>query len=91
MASAYNLLAAQISMAIIRHPAPAAAGVLEIKSLETHAAGEVLRSIPGGRPELRGADLLERCGFMQGIVNRAGESRFISGAHDPLGCGILVA
>ena len=78
-------------MAITRHPAPAAAGVLEIKSLKTHAAGEVLRIFPGGRPELRGADLLERCGFMQGIVNRAGESRFISGAHDPLGRGILVA
>ena len=65
--------------------------MLEIKSLKTHAAGEVLRIFPGGRPELRGADLLERCGFMQGIVNRVDESRFISGAHDPLGRGILVA
>ncbi|MDA0699282.1 MAG: hypothetical protein O3B16_05515 [Chloroflexi bacterium] len=76
-------------MAITRHPAPA--GVLEIKSLETHAAGEVLRSIPGGLPELPGADLLEWRGFVQGIVNRAGGSRFIIGAHDPLGRGILVA
>ena len=64
--------------------------MLKIKSLETHAAGEVLRIIPGGRPELRGADPLERSGFVQRIVNRAGESRFISGAHDPLGRGILL-
>ncbi|MQC25195.1 MAG: hypothetical protein DWG81_04540 [Chloroflexi bacterium] len=91
MASAYNLLAAQISMAITRHPAPAAAGMLANKSLKTHAAGEVLRISPGGWTELRGAALLERCGFVQGIVNRAGGSRFIIGAHDPLGRGILVA
>ncbi|MDA1217700.1 MAG: hypothetical protein O3B38_05865 [Chloroflexi bacterium] len=77
-------------MAITRHPAPAAAGMLEIKSLKTHAAGEVLRSIPGGLPELPGAELLEWRGFVQGIVNRAGGSRFIIGAHDPLGRGILL-
>ena len=65
--------------------------MLEIKSLKTHAAGEVLRIILGGRPELRGADPLERSGFVQRIVNRAGGSRFISGAHDPLGRGILFA
>ena len=91
MASAYNLLLAQISMAITRHPAPAAAGVLEIQSLTTHAAGEVLRSIPGGLPELPGAELMEWRGFVQGIVNRAGGSGFIIGAHDPLGRGISVA
>ena len=77
-------------MAITRHPAPATAGVLEIKSLETHAAGEVLRIIPIGLPELPGAVLLEWRGFVQGIVNRAGGSRFIIGAHDPLGRGILL-
>ena len=65
--------------------------MLKIKSLETHAAGEVLRIIPGCRPKLPNADLLDRRGFVQGIVNRAGGSRFIIGAHDPLGRGILVA
>ena len=65
--------------------------MLEIKSLKTHAAGEVLRSILGCLPELPNADLLDRRGFVQGIVHRAGGSRFISGAHDPLGRGILVA
>ena len=64
--------------------------MIKIKSLKTHAAGEELRSIPGGRPELRGADPLEWSGFVQRMVNRAVGSRFISGAHDPLGRGILL-
>ncbi len=78
-------------MAKNRHPAPAAAGVPEIKFFETHAAGAMLRVITKGVPEIRNANSLEQRRFMPDQQSRAGESRFINGAHDWRDCGISAA
>ncbi len=78
-------------MAINRHSAPAVAGVPEIKSFETHAASAILGVITEGGPEIRIANILEQRRFMPDQPSRAGESRFINGAHDWRVCGISAA
>jgi proline racemase len=40
-------------------------GATVITTLDTHAAGEPLRIITGGLPELQGATILERRRYMQ--------------------------
>ncbi len=42
-----------------------AAGALAIRTLDAHAAGEPLRIITGGLPELPGATMLERRRYMR--------------------------
>jgi trans-L-3-hydroxyproline dehydratase len=47
------------------HRRDVSAGALTLTTLDTHAAGEPLRIVTGGLPELRGATILERRRYMR--------------------------
>ena len=44
---------------------PYTEGSLTLTTIDAHAAGELLRIITGGLPELQGATILERRHYMQ--------------------------
>jgi len=66
----------------------AAAGALAITTLDAHAAGEPLRIITGGLPELLGATILERRRFMRERLDHVRRALIWEprGHYDMYGC-----